>query len=99
MTFMTGKQPLPSDLLVETLGILANLVIPSFDYLKLVNSHPLLPFIVNRISGKYMETEDEDDIVLECLQVVHTICQSEEVAIKCVEEGLCTAVLGVLIGK
>mmetsp|Transcript_18523 Transcript_18523/g.35810 ORF Transcript_18523/g.35810 Transcript_18523/m.35810 type:complete len:776 (-) Transcript_18523:393-2720(-) len=62
-----------SELLVEVLGTLGNLNIPEFDYFHLVKSHNLMQFLAAHL----IPGEVEDDIVLEVVIFVGTLCNDK----------------------
>lgn len=65
---MTLKSPTP-DFLVESLAILANLALPDVLYSELCVQHGLLDFILRQLQPGFAE----DDIVLECVQLISTL--------------------------
>lgn len=72
------------ELLVEILGILANLSIPDFDFTKLAQTYDLLTFCINILSpaSRHKEYNDEDvaeddDILLEVITLLGTMSLDE----------------------
>jgi hypothetical protein len=68
------------NLLVEILGILGNLIIPDFDFVKLSTSYRLLDFLSNVISDSIHQNDQEnigieenDDILLQAIILVGTM--------------------------
>ncbi|KAK9829765.1 hypothetical protein WJX72_007765 [[Myrmecia] bisecta] len=81
------KRPnLAPELFVEVLGCLANLAIPGFDYLEVIQKHDLLTFLLVHTQVDAVE----DDILLEAVMFTGTLCV-ENTAPLLVQAGLVTS--------
>jgi hypothetical protein len=76
----------PSDILVEALGIIANLSIDKFDYAKLVSTYNILPFIYKNLSLFISQCpnggsglSEDDDVALELVRLLGTLCIDDSV--------------------
>jgi hypothetical protein len=79
------------ELMVEILGIVANLTIPDFDYEKLVKTYNLVDFLSRRFNfsiqkSKYSNDEhsaggieEDDDVLLQSIILFGTIANDEAV--------------------
>jgi hypothetical protein len=73
------------EILVEILGILANLDIPNFDFCKLCETHDIFNFCIGVLSNTTRRTDYEDDvaadddILLEVLILLGTMSHDENI--------------------
>ena len=65
---MTLKAP-THDFLLESLAILANITLPDISYSELISQHGLLEFLMTHLQVGFAD----DDIVLECVQLLGTL--------------------------
>lgn len=80
------KPDIPSEILVEAVGIVANLTIDKFDFAKLVGTYPILPFIYKTLSKLMSQSSKEtsglsenDDVALELVRLVGTLSMDDAV--------------------
>ncbi|KAM7543232.1 hypothetical protein Aperf_G00000005562 [Anoplocephala perfoliata] len=64
---------------LECLGTLANLQLENFDFLRILEDLHLLPWIEDMLSGDKQDHRD-DDILLETIRLISTICIDVEAA-------------------
>lgn len=64
------EDDIPAELFVEVLGTLANLYIPEFDFLAVVERHNILEFLACYMTPSAVE----DDILLEIIMFLGVIC-------------------------
>lgn len=68
LTGMTLKAP-THEFLLESLAILANVTLPDISYSELISQHGLLEFLMTHLQVGFAD----DDIVLECVQLLGTL--------------------------
>eukprot|EP00047_Mylnosiga_fluctuans_P022251 m.116739 g.116739 ORF g.116739 m.116739 type:complete len:798 (-) comp9189_c0_seq1:179-2572(-) len=83
------------DLLVEVVGILANLLIPDFNYEKLMEEYGLLDFIVQRL----LPGAALDDLVLEIVVLVRTLLADDGCAQMMAKSGVIESMIELLRAK
>ena len=73
---MLAKKCKTDDFLVEVLGTLANLAVPKYNWSAVIQEHELLDFLAKHLVPGY----SEDDIVLEVIILIGTMCQDKKAA-------------------
>lgn len=84
------------DMLVEAVAILSSIIILKFDYHKLLTDFNFTPFLLEKLA----DTRDiEDDLLLEVIILIGTICRDEPSAVLLMDAGLLPVALSLLKEK
>ncbi|XP_072014617.1 kinesin-associated protein 3-like [Amphiura filiformis] len=83
------------ELVVEALGILANLTIPDLDYELILKEYNLVPWI----KGKLEPGAGEDDLVLEVVMLVGTVAMDDSCAAMLAKSGIIQCLIELLNAK
>ena len=84
-----------TDLLVECLGTLGNLTLPSLDFAKLLTTYQLTEFIYRLL----LPSMAEDDVALECVIFIGTIASDEGIGSLLASSRIIHALVDLLIEK
>ncbi|XP_033122038.1 kinesin-associated protein 3-like [Anneissia japonica] len=89
------RQSEDEDLVLEALGILANLTIPDLDYELIVREYQLVPWIKERLQPGAAE----DDLVLEVVMLVGTVATDDSCAAVLAKSGIIQCLIDLLNAK
>ncbi|XP_022085406.1 kinesin-associated protein 3-like [Acanthaster planci] len=83
------------ELVVEALGILANLTIPDLDYELILKEYKLVPWITQKLEPRAAE----DDLVLEVVMLVGTVAMDDSCAAMLAKSGIIQSLIELLNAK
>ena len=91
-----------SELLVELLGLMGNLVIPDFDFVKLAENYDLINFCAGLLSKYSTSTGgigEDDDILLETVIFIGTMTQDENIPALLIKTPIISLLIQVMSSK
>ncbi|XP_041482280.1 kinesin-associated protein 3 [Lytechinus variegatus] len=89
------KESNDEELVVEALGIMANLTIPDLDYEMIINEFGLVPWIKEKLEPGAAE----DDLVLEVVMLVGTVATDDSCAAMLAKSGIIQSLIELLNAK
>jgi len=93
----TDENHSDSDFMIECLGILGNLSIPELDFELLLKEYQLVPWLKTQLGA--MGAPAADDVVLEVVILIGTVCADAAAANMLVTEGLVQLLIDLLNAK
>lgn len=87
-----------ADFMIECLGILGNLAIPELDFELLLKEYQLVPWLKTQL-GSLGSSNGGDDVVLEVVILIGTVCADAPAALMLATEGLVQLLIDLLNAK